>query len=187
VQLLSQAEQDQWHRFPEAISQEELNRFFGLSPAEQQALDAVRGDSNRLGFALQLGCFPEHRLQSPHVVIQYVAQQVAVSPALLACYGTAPAHSNTTNDKSNPSQPLIRPAKDTYVDDFGKSSKRVRHFASRFLSTLGVSLARKIRAGSKPCSGCVRSMPVCVASCRRRRRLAFSQQPDDLTWCHPRG
>jgi TnpA family transposase len=93
VQFLSQAEHDQLNRFPEEISHEELNSFFWLSPEDQQALDAIRGDYNRLGFALQLGClrylgfFPEHLLQIPHIVVEYIAQQLVVAPELLAFYG----------------------------------------------------------------------------------------------------
>jgi len=80
VQFLSQADHDQLNRFPQEISHEELNSFFLLSSADYQEIDAIRGDHNRLGFALQLGClrylgfFPDDLLQIPQGVVQYVAQ-----------------------------------------------------------------------------------------------------------------
>lgn len=41
--------------FPEEITRKELNSFFWLSPDDRQAIGLIRGDYNRLGFALQLG------------------------------------------------------------------------------------------------------------------------------------
>lgn len=93
VQFLSQADHDRLNRFPEEITREELNSFFWLSPDDRQAISLIRGEYNRLGFALQLGClkylgfFPENLLQIPQVVAQYVAQQLEVVPELLAFYG----------------------------------------------------------------------------------------------------
>lgn len=93
VQFLSQADHDQLNRFPQEISQEELNSFFLLSSADHQEIGSIRGDYNRLGFALQLGClrylgfFPDDLLAIPQVVVQYVAQQLAVVPEILAFYG----------------------------------------------------------------------------------------------------
>jgi TnpA family transposase len=93
VQFLSQADHDQLNRFPQEVSQEDLNSFFFLSSADHQEMDPIRGDYNRLGFALQLGClrylgfFPDDLLQIPQMVVQYIAQQLAVVPELLAFYG----------------------------------------------------------------------------------------------------
>jgi hypothetical protein len=93
VQFLSQADHDRLNRFPEEINREELNSFFWLSPTDRQAIDSIRGDYNRLGFALQLGCsrylgfFPENLWQIPQMVIRYVAQQLEVGAELLAFYG----------------------------------------------------------------------------------------------------
>lgn len=93
VQFLSQADHDQLNRFPQEISHEELNSFFLLSSTDHQEIDSIRGDYNRLGFALQLGClrylgfFPNDLLQIPQVVVQYVAQQLAVVAELLVFYG----------------------------------------------------------------------------------------------------
>ncbi|MFQ4142457.1 Tn3 family transposase [Chlorogloeopsis sp. ULAP02] len=93
VQFLSQADHDRLNLFPEEISREELNSFFWFSSIDHQAIDSIRGDYNRLGFALQLGClrylgfFPENLLQIPQVVVHYVAQQLEVMPELLTFYG----------------------------------------------------------------------------------------------------
>jgi TnpA family transposase len=93
VQFLSQADHDQLNRFPQEISHKELNSFFLLSSADRQEIDSIRGDHNRLGFALQLGClrylgfFPDDLLQIPQIVVQYVAQQLTVVPELLVFYG----------------------------------------------------------------------------------------------------
>jgi TnpA family transposase len=93
VQFLSQADHDQLNRFPEEITHKELNSFFWLSCTDCQALGSIRGEHNRLGFALQLGClrylgfFPDDLSQIPQIVVQYVAQQLEVVPELLAFYG----------------------------------------------------------------------------------------------------
>ncbi|NJL41383.1 MAG: DUF4158 domain-containing protein [Leptolyngbyaceae cyanobacterium SM1_4_3] len=64
-----------------------------LSSTDHQEIDSIRGDHNRLGFALQLGClrylgfFPDDLLQIPQVVVEYVAQQLAIVVELLAFYG----------------------------------------------------------------------------------------------------
>jgi hypothetical protein len=93
VQFLSQADHDRLNRFPEEITHEELNSFFWLSHDDRQFIASVRGDHNRLGFAVQIGClrylgfFPEDLSQIPHVVIEYVAAHLGVIPELLAFYG----------------------------------------------------------------------------------------------------
>ena len=93
VQFLSQADHDRLNRFPEEITHEELNSFFWLSHDDRQFIASVRGDHNRLGNALQIGClrylgfFPEDLSPIPHVVIEYVAAQLGVIPELLAFYG----------------------------------------------------------------------------------------------------
>lgn len=93
VQFLSEADHDRLNRFPQEVNREDLERFFWLSHDDHQSVVLIRGEHNRLGFALQLGClrylgfFPEDLLPIPHLVIEYVAQQLGVIPELLAFYG----------------------------------------------------------------------------------------------------
>jgi TnpA family transposase len=93
VQFLSDSDHDRLNRFPQEITQTDLDRFFWLSPDDHRAILGLRGDHNRLGFALFLCClrylgfFPEPLSQLPASVIEYVAVQLQVSTAVLSLYG----------------------------------------------------------------------------------------------------
>ncbi|MDQ6791679.1 MAG: DUF4158 domain-containing protein [Candidatus Dormibacteraeota bacterium] len=52
--MFSEAELERLRRFPREISQEELVRFFTLTPADLGFIQAHRGTGNRLGLAVQL-------------------------------------------------------------------------------------------------------------------------------------
>lgn len=93
VQFLSDSDHDRLNRFPQEITQADLDRFFWLSPDDHRAILGLRGDHNRLGFALFLCClrylgfFPEPLSQLPAPVIEYVAVQLQVSADALSLYG----------------------------------------------------------------------------------------------------
>lgn len=93
VQFLSDSDHDRLNRFPEEVTPADLERFFWLSPDDCQAILGLRGDHNRLGFALFLCClrylgfFPETLLELPAAVVEFVAVQLQVSPDALSQYG----------------------------------------------------------------------------------------------------
>ena len=93
VQFLSDADHDRLNRFPEAVTQADLDRFFWLAPDDRSAILGLRGDHNRLGFALcvcclrYLGFFPEPLVALPRSVVEYVAVQLQVSADSLSLYG----------------------------------------------------------------------------------------------------
>ncbi len=51
VQFLSDSDYERLHRFPETVSPADLNRFFWLSQDDHDAIEKLRGEPNRLGFA----------------------------------------------------------------------------------------------------------------------------------------
>lgn len=93
VQFLSDSDHDRLNRFPQEIAQVDLDRFFWLSPDDHHAILGLRGNHNRLGFALFLCClrylgfFPERLSQLPASVIEYVAVQLQVTADALSLYG----------------------------------------------------------------------------------------------------
>ncbi|HEY9631597.1 MAG TPA: DUF4158 domain-containing protein [Coleofasciculaceae cyanobacterium] len=94
AQFLSDSDHDRLNRFPQEITQTDLDRFFWLSPDDHRAILGLRSDHNRLGFALFLCClrylgfFPEQLLQLPAFIIEYVAVQLQVSADALSLYET---------------------------------------------------------------------------------------------------
>lgn len=93
VQFLSDSDHDRLNRFPEDITQADLDHFFWLSPDDRHAILGLRGDRNQLGFALFLCClrylgfFPEHLSKLPCSVVEYVAVQLQMSADTLSFYG----------------------------------------------------------------------------------------------------
>ena len=78
------------------ISPNEVITFFTLSDKDLTLVKKRSGDHNLLGFALQLGTLrylsfiPDNFPQLPLQVIEYVAQQLKVSPTVLTDYGERP-------------------------------------------------------------------------------------------------
>ncbi len=93
VQFLSQAERERLQSFPNEITFNELITFFTLSDKDLILVRKRSGDHNLLGFALQLvtlrylGFIPDHFPQLPSPVVEYVAQQLNISPSVLSIYG----------------------------------------------------------------------------------------------------
>ena len=91
--FLTDSERDRLNRFPDPISPEDLATFFTLSPQDLARILRCRGDHNRLGYALQLsalrylGFCPARLSTAPPEAVVYLAQQLHVSPAVLADYG----------------------------------------------------------------------------------------------------
>jgi TnpA family transposase len=91
--FLSEAERDRLARFPASVPDEDLPTYFTLGLPDFQQIQAHRQPWNRLGFALQLcavrylGFCPDDLTSAPPAVVQYVAQQLRLDPALLLRYG----------------------------------------------------------------------------------------------------
>ena len=110
VRFLSDAERDRLSRFPQDMPSQDINKYFQLTEEEQEIAESQRGEHNRLGFALQLGClrylgfFPTNLFEVPPPVVEYVAQQLSVDPNTLNKYGR---RANTPYDHQRQIQTLL--------------------------------------------------------------------------------
>ena len=93
VRFLSDAQRAELAGFPRDVDDEVLDRFFTLNSDDLEAIRAQRGDSNRLGWALQLcglrmlGFCPDDLTSTPPVAVRFVARQVEVDASGLDRYG----------------------------------------------------------------------------------------------------
>ena len=88
---LTSVERERLAGFPLEVSRGDLREFFGLHPGDFGFVRRRRGDVNRLGLAVQLGCvrflgFVPNLERVPREVVGFVARQLDV-PASLAGYG----------------------------------------------------------------------------------------------------
>jgi len=58
TKLYSEAELDQLRRYPDAIPADELIRFFTLMPGDVAFVNGHRGETSRIGVAVQLCTLP---------------------------------------------------------------------------------------------------------------------------------
>src|SRR3981081_371326 len=83
--MFSEAELERLRRFPREVSQEELVRFFTLTPADLGFIQAHRGTGNRLGLAVQLctlpwlGYVPDDVFAAPASAVARLAKQLNIS------------------------------------------------------------------------------------------------------------
>jgi hypothetical protein len=90
--FLTAAERERWQRFPETIPQDDLAVYFLLSADDQREVNRQREPFNRLGYALQLctlrylGFVPTDFTATPEVVVTFVAEQLGMTPQVLALY-----------------------------------------------------------------------------------------------------
>jgi len=93
VRFLSDAQREQLSGFPAELDGEALDRFFTLSDADLAEVRRRHGDSNRLGWALQLcglrmlGFCPDDMTTVSAVAVRFLARQRGVDPGVLASYG----------------------------------------------------------------------------------------------------
>jgi hypothetical protein len=89
IHFLNQTEIEQLNLLPNDISQIDLTTYFKLSKEDVKLLTGLRGDHNRLGVALLVGClrhlgfFPSELPNASSEVVAFVAKQLAVDPTLL--------------------------------------------------------------------------------------------------------
>jgi TnpA family transposase len=92
VDFLTPTQRQQYGRYPDSLSCEELGRHFHLNDDDLEWIASKRRDSSRLGLAIQLvtvrflGVFLEDLGAVPSPVLQIVAAQIDVAD--LSCIGT---------------------------------------------------------------------------------------------------
>ena len=93
VRLLSNEQRELLSSIPKDISEDEIQYHYTLQPDELAVIGQLRGDHNRLGFAMQLcalhfpGCTLNQLPSIPEPVIAYVAEQIGVQSASFHAYG----------------------------------------------------------------------------------------------------
>src|ERR1700674_4935275 len=91
--LLTAEQREAFVRIPADLSERDLGRFYTLSARDLEIIGRHRRPANRLGFAVHLGLlrFPGRTLagvpEIPERVVEYIAQQVDVEPAVFEQYG----------------------------------------------------------------------------------------------------
>ena len=97
VQFLSEADHHRLSTCPDVVAQDDLDTYFQLNSEDLYEVRRLRGDTNRLGFAVQLCClrflgfFPADLRTMGEEVVGYVSYQISVSPCVLPEYGSRDA------------------------------------------------------------------------------------------------
>ena len=93
VSFLSPSQRERYCRYPDALSIDELARFFHLDDDDREWIATKRRDSNRLGYALQLttvrflGTFLEDPAAVPGAVLHTISSQLGITdPACVFAY-----------------------------------------------------------------------------------------------------
>ena len=93
VHFLSEADHERLSTCPDVVAQDDLDTYFLLNAEDLSAIGRLRGDANRLGFALQLCClrylgfFPTNLRTLDERVVGYVSGQLSLSTDPLSAYG----------------------------------------------------------------------------------------------------
>src|SRR5579859_6998338 len=100
IKWLTDAERERLSHFPTEIAEADLIAFFTLTEQDLRLIRNCRGETNRLGFALQLGTLrwlgfvPDDLLKIPAAAAAFVASQLEITAVQLAHYGQR-AHTRT--------------------------------------------------------------------------------------------
>jgi uncharacterized protein DUF4158 len=84
VRFLTAAQRDQYGRYPDVVTPDDLARCFHLSDDDRAQILICRGEHNRLGFALQLttvrylGTFLNDPVGVPSLVLLSLSRQLAI-------------------------------------------------------------------------------------------------------------
>jgi TnpA family transposase len=101
IHFLSKAEIHHLNSLPNEIARADLTTSFELSKEDLHVLKGLRGDHNRLGVAMLLGClrhvgfFPTNLPDASSDVVDYVAKQLGIDQILLEQYGQREKTLNT--------------------------------------------------------------------------------------------
>jgi 2-hydroxychromene-2-carboxylate isomerase len=93
--FLTEDQRKRYGRFTEIPDEGQLAGSFLLDQTARRRAMAAKGPRNRLGWAIQLGTlrylgtFLDDPEDAPDVVVDYVAEQLGLSPAAFAGYGAA--------------------------------------------------------------------------------------------------
>jgi hypothetical protein len=93
LRFLSDAQREQLSGIPAELDSEALDRFFTLSSTDVAEVRRRHGDSNRLGWALQmcalrmLGFCPDGVTNAPAVAVRFLARQLDIDVGALDDYG----------------------------------------------------------------------------------------------------
>ncbi len=92
IQFLTDADHTRLNCCPDEVNQDDLDTFFQLNSKDMNIIGNLRGDSNRLGFALQLCClrylgfFPNNLYNLAPAIINYVSEQLSLSVEVIKDY-----------------------------------------------------------------------------------------------------
>src|SRR5579862_1648291 len=95
--LLTIQQRQELSCIPDSLSNRQIAHYYTLLPTDLQLISQQHGQSNRLGFAVQLCTlrFPGRALvdlpRVPEVVLAYIAEQISVPPEKFSEYGQRPA------------------------------------------------------------------------------------------------
>lgn len=94
ILFLTDADHARLSACPDAVAQDDPDTYFQLNAEDLSIIGNLKGESNRLGFALQLCCLrylgfvPTNLVLLDSSIVGYVAEQLSLSPAALADYGS---------------------------------------------------------------------------------------------------
>jgi len=83
--LLSKEQRKYFGKFPGIPSEEQLSEYFFLDDNDLAIIDELRTETNKLGFAIQLGVlrfigtFPRSFDDAPYDVVKYVSKQLTLT------------------------------------------------------------------------------------------------------------
>ena len=93
VDFLTDDQYQTYAKYPEVLTQDQLDKYFYLDDKDKDLIDVCRRDYNKLGYAIQLttvrflGTFLSNPIDVPNDVILYIARQLAIDlPAALEFY-----------------------------------------------------------------------------------------------------
>jgi hypothetical protein len=84
VGFITQDQRDRFGRYAEVPSREELERYFHLNDEDHEVIQKLRGNHNRLGYAVLLttvrfvGVLPDKPAETPAEVLQVLCRQLAI-------------------------------------------------------------------------------------------------------------
>jgi TnpA family transposase len=84
VNFLTDEQNKTYARYPDELSQEQLDKYFYLDDKDRELINACRRDYNKLGYAIQLttvrflGTFLSNPVDVPSNVINYITKQLSI-------------------------------------------------------------------------------------------------------------